>query len=136
MSPECQVVFSAGGRTHSPRYCDAGACLPVRLRGGGIQVLPWGRRTEEAGRLPAGGWAALEAIHAGEWQRWQPLPVKVPVTVLYLADLHGDRLAVTPVMGQCLQGLVARIALERRVYLVALPPLESDVPLPCWPRLV
>jgi len=32
--------------------------------------LPWGRRKEQPGDWPDGGWARFESLHKGYWKRW------------------------------------------------------------------
>lgn len=57
------------------------AQLPVQLKGtmtaaghveGATALLPWGRRKQQEGRLPLGGWARLESIYSGHWDRYFP----------------------------------------------------------------
>ena len=37
-------------------------------------LITWGRRTDEMGNLPLGGWASLEAIQQGKWDYYLPRP--------------------------------------------------------------
>lgn len=39
--------------------------------------LPWGRRREQPGDWPEGGWAREESLEKGFWRRWHPEPVVV-----------------------------------------------------------
>ena len=39
--------------------------------------LPWGRRKEQPGEWPEGGWAREESLGKGYWKRWHPEPVIV-----------------------------------------------------------
>lgn len=39
--------------------------------------LPWGRRKNQPGDWPEGGWARHESLDKPYWQRWQPEPVTV-----------------------------------------------------------
>jgi len=39
--------------------------------------LPWGRRKEQPGAWPEGGWARQESLAKPFWQRWQPAEVVV-----------------------------------------------------------
>ncbi|MHB8655829.1 MAG: hypothetical protein ACYDA9_18350 [Terriglobia bacterium] len=41
--------------------------------------MTWGRCQEESGELPAGGWARLDSIKAGKWDRFIPKPVRLDV---------------------------------------------------------
>lgn len=39
--------------------------------------LPWGRRKEQPGDWPEGGWARHESLGKSYWTRWDPQPVVV-----------------------------------------------------------
>jgi hypothetical protein len=39
--------------------------------------LPWGRRKEQPGAWPEGGWARRESLTKSYWQRWLPVEVVV-----------------------------------------------------------
>lgn len=39
--------------------------------------LPWGRRKEQPGEWPEGGWARQESLSKPYWQRWKPARVVV-----------------------------------------------------------
>ncbi len=39
--------------------------------------LPWGRRREEPGDWPEGGWARAESLGKGYWRRWDPVEVVI-----------------------------------------------------------
>jgi hypothetical protein len=65
------------------------ATLPVRTRRGGTQLLAWGRRHDQAGELPVGGWARLDTIYGGRWDRWFPVRVKLLVKSFMEKDLEG-----------------------------------------------
>ena len=55
------------------------AHLPVRLKNAEIDYLPWGRRKQQLGQLPMGGWARHDSIKQGVWDKWFPKPVKIIV---------------------------------------------------------
>jgi hypothetical protein len=127
------MIDDEEGRTYFP---NPKARLPVRRRDGGIDLLPWGRRKHQAGRLPLGGWARLESIYAGRWDRWFPIPVKICASQFMEKDIEGNShwFDITP--GKWIQGLVARHDHERRVYVVTITPeLESAVH-ERWPRIM
>jgi hypothetical protein len=44
------------------------AKLPILMRDGNISLMEWGRRKEQEGNLPLGGWARLDSIDAGRWE--------------------------------------------------------------------
>ena len=98
------------------------ALLPVKTRTGSIKTLAWGRRREQAGTLPLGGWARLDSIYAGRWDRWFPVAVKIPVKSFMEKDLEGHSHWFDLTRGQWIQGLVARYQQERRIYVVTIEP--------------
>jgi len=108
----------------------------VKTRTGGVALLVWGRRHEQAGQLPLGGWARLDSIHAGRWDRWMPVPVKLPLKSFMERDFEGHSHWYDLTRGQWIQGLVARARYERRVYVVTLEPELPDTPHERWPRIM
>ena len=112
------------------------ALLPVKPRAGGIKTLAWGRRREQAGALPLGGWARLDSIYAGRWDRWFPVPVKIPVKSFMEKDLEGHSHWFDLTRGQWIQGLVARYQHERRVYVVTIEPELPEAVHDRWPRIM
>lgn len=49
------------------------AALPVLLDGSGqIDWIQWGRRKEESGDGPPGGWARLSTMQSGGWAKYRP----------------------------------------------------------------
>ncbi|MEJ2592520.1 MAG: hypothetical protein P8178_14195 [Candidatus Thiodiazotropha sp.] len=130
------VYYTANGQEVRSRFTDSGACLPVRTRHGGVELLPWGRRRQQAGHLPLGGWARLDAIYGGRWDRWRPIPVKLAIGRFMEKDIEdtGRWFDVTP--GKWIQGLVARWEHERRVYVVTITPEMEDAAYARWPRIL
>ena len=76
------VYYSTDGADVRLYFPNPKAQLPVKMRDGHAELLPWGRRHEQSGELPLGGWARLDGIYAGRWDRWMPVPVRLPVLVL------------------------------------------------------
>ena len=112
------------------------AVLPVKTRSGAVELLPWGRRKEQKGALPLGGWARLDYIYTGRWDRWFPVPVKLPIKQFMEKDLEGHTRWYDLTRGQWIQGLVARINYEPRVYVVTVEPELADAVHDRWPRLI
>lgn len=111
--------------------------LPVKLKEGGYRQLPWGRRNGEPGALPFGGWAKLDAIHGGYWDRFFPIPVKIPCEYYMLLDHEGREKWYLNAMKRSIQGLLAREGHERRVYIVTVEPAIEEIDFhPHSPRLV
>ncbi len=112
------------------------AVLPVRMRDHSLQLLGWGRRKGQAGALPFGGWARLDSIHAGRWDRYFPRPVKLPVAAFMERDIEGNSHWYDITKGQWIQGLVARAGSEQRIYVVTVEPTMSDAVHERWPRIL
>jgi hypothetical protein len=130
------VLYSYKGQDVRVFFPTPGAMLPVRTRAGEMALLPWGRRREQAGRLPLGGWARLESIYAGRWDRWFPVPVKLPVSSFMEKDIEGHPYWYDLVKGQWIQGLIAKEKYERRLYIVTVTPELEDAIHDRWPRIV
>lgn len=112
------------------------ATLPVLKRGGHIEQVPWGRRKQQTGTLPLGGWARLDSIHAGRWDRWQPTAVKIPLQRFMEKDRQKNSHWFDVTKGKWVQGLVARYQGEQRVYVVTIEPQRPDAIHDRWPRIL
>jgi hypothetical protein len=130
------VYYSHKGQEIRVFFPHPKATLPVRTRGGDLQLLPWGRRQNQVGRLPLGGWARLEAVYAGRWDRWFPRPVKLPVQGFMERDMEGRSHWYELTKGQWIQGLVARYNQEQRLYVVMVEPEREDAVHERWPRIL
>lgn len=87
--------------------------------------------------LPIGGWARIESIYGGVWERYFPKPVKIPVLSFMEKDFEGHSHWYDLQKGQYIQGLVAKEGNERRVYVVTLEPEPEDAQIHSrWPRVV
>jgi len=130
------VYYSVNDQDVRVYYPNPRAMLPVRTRNGKSALLAWGRRHEQAGGLPPGGWARLDAIYGGRWDRWFPVPVKLPVRSFMEKDFEGRGRWYDLTRGQWIQGLVARYRQERRVYVVTVEPELVDAIHERWPRIM
>jgi hypothetical protein len=130
------VLYTFAGQEIRVFFPNARAGLPVLTRDGEVVRLPWGRRQGQVGRLPLGGWARLDAIHAGQWDRWFPVPVKMPLTAFMERDIEDRSHWYALTKGQWVQGLVARDKYERRVYVVTVTPEAADAMHARWPRIM
>jgi hypothetical protein len=130
------VYYSIHGVDVRLYFPNPKAQLPVRARDGSVTLLLWGRRHDQAGVLPLGGWARLDGIYAGRWDRWMPVPVKLPVKSFMERDFEGHSHWYDLTRGQWIQGLVARERHERRVYVVTVEPELADTPHERWPRIM
>jgi len=130
------VYFTHQGKEFRIFFPNPKATLPVRDRHGDSTLLPWGRRQQQVGKLPLGGWARMDSIHAGRWDRWWPSPGKLPVQGFMEQDLEGRRSWYELTRGQCIQGLVAQDKYEQRVYVVTIEPEREDALHLRWPKLI
>ena len=131
------VELKNGDKTQWVYFPNPEAALPVRLRSGDITWLPWGRRESETIVLPQGGWARLESIQAGKWDKYHPQAVLIPA-VRFMEKDHDSRSHWHEVPeNEWLQGLVTNCLDESRLYVVTLaPPPELAAVHDRWPRLV
>ncbi|MGB5225190.1 MAG: hypothetical protein WBN45_14345 [Arenicellales bacterium] len=130
------VYYTHNGQDIRVYFPNPKAMLPVRAKHGAIQLLPWGRRSGQTGRLPRGGWARLDSIYSGRWERWFPIPVKIPVKSFMEKDIEGHSHWYDLTKGKWLQGLVARDQYEQRVYVVTIEPEMEDAVHERWPRVM
>lgn len=130
------VLYQYKGQDVRTFFPNPRATLPVKTRSGEIQLLPWGRRQNQIGKLPLGGWARLESVYAGRWDRWFPKPVKLQVAGFMEKDIEGQSHWYELTRGQWIQGLVARIQHEQRIYVVTIEPEREDAVHERWPRIL
>ena len=129
------VEFTHRGRDYRLYFPNPRAVLPVRQRNGEVCLLPWGRRSNQVGKLPRGGWARLDSIYAGRWDRFFPVPVKIPLIRFMEKNVDGESRWYDLPKGQWVQGLVAREQREQRVYIVTIEPEIENADHDRWPRI-
>ena len=130
------VYYTIKGQDIRVYFPNPKATLPVTMKDKSIELLPWGRRKEQAGLLPLGGWARLDSIYAGRWDKWFPKPVKLPIKSFMEKDLEGHSHWFDLTKGQCIQGLVARDKYEQRLYVVTITPEMEDAVHNRWPKII
>lgn len=130
------VSYNYNGEEFRCSFPDHNARLPVVRRRGGNVLVTWGRRRNEQGELPLGGWAWLDSIRAGVWNRWQPRPVRLQLRSFMEKDIQGESQWFELTSGQWVQGLLAQNGRERRVYVVIIHPEIAEAVHPRWPRIV
>lgn len=130
------VIFSYQGKMQTVYFARPGAKLPVQLANGEIRLVTWGRRQHEESGMPTGGWARLDAIHAGKWGIYLPKPVRLPIAKFMESDYEGHIHWYEVTAGQFMQGLLAREEQEFRVYIVTIVPQLLDSCHDRWPRIV
>lgn len=130
------VYYSFKGEDIRVYFPNPRAMLPVKEKNGSSILLPWGRRKQQKGLLPLGGWARLDSIHAGRWDKWFPVPVKLPLKSFMEKDMEGTSHWFDLTKGKYVQGLVARDQHEQRVYVVTVEPEMTDAVHERWPRII
>ncbi|MFK5948592.1 MAG: hypothetical protein QM500_07465 [Methylococcales bacterium] len=130
------VYYTHKGRESRIYFPNPKAVLPVIEKDKSIVLLPWGRRKEQQGHLPMGGWARLDSIYAGRWDKWFPIPVKLPIKQFMEKDIQGNSHWFDITKGQFIQGLIARDKYEQRVYVVTITPEFEDAVHERWPRII
>jgi len=130
------VYYSHDGQDVRIYFPNPKALLPVITKDKKTELLPWGRRKEQKGHLPLGGWARLDSIYAGRWDKWFPVPVKLPIKQFMEKDIQGTSHWFDITKGQFIQGLIARDKYEQRVYVVTITPEFEDAVHHRWPRIL
>jgi hypothetical protein len=120
------VYFEHNGDVIRQYFPNPKAVLPIKMKDDSLILLPWGRRQNQTGSLPLGGWARLESIHMGRWDRFFPKPVKIPVLSFMEKDFEGIPHWYDLNKGQYIQGLLARDNNEQRLYVVTIEPELDD----------
>jgi hypothetical protein len=130
------VYYEFEGQEIRVYFPNPKAKLPVIKRDGSVVLMPWGRRKEQRGNLPPGGWARLDSIHAGRWDKWFPIPVRLPVKSFMEKDVEGNTHWYDLTKGKSIQGLIARDGEEQRIYVVTVMPEMADAIHDRWPRIL
>ena len=127
-----------GGKEWKIYFPSPKAALPVLRKNGEIEWVTWGKRKEEPERFFApGGWARLDSVQAGKWQRFHPRPVLLPVQSFMEKDHERQSHWIDVPAGQLMQGLLATHEDQARVYVVTTDtPAEYHWIHDRWPRLV
>lgn len=131
------VYFQHGDDVLRIFFPNPKAVLPVLMSDGEVKLMAWGRRQKQPGNLPMTGWARLDSIYAGRWDKYFPKPVKIPVLSFMEKDLEGVSHWYDLQKGQFIQGLIAREGNEKRIYVVTIEPELEDAQIHSrWPRIV
>ena len=130
------VEYTHKGSVIRTYFPNPKAQLPVRTKDGDVELVGWGRRKEQAGQLPMGGWARLESIDKGIWNKWSPKPVKILVDQFMEKDNQKVSHWFKLNDNQWIQGLMAYFDDERRVYVVTVKPENEQAVHDRWPRVM
>ncbi|BFM07070.1 hypothetical protein [Halioxenophilus aromaticivorans] len=130
------VRFQANGDELKIYFPNPKAVLPVRTKNNGHELVAWGRRETQSGFMPRGGWARLDSIHAGKWSQYSPIPVKIDVQAFMEKDLNNTSQWYELQPGEFIQGLVATLGQECRLYVVTELNPNSNHKSQRWPRVI
>lgn len=119
------------------KFAQRNARLPIYLpKTKEVILIPWGRRPKEQSTLPFGCCARRAAIHAGDWDKFNPKPIRISVDGFMEEDVAGTAHWFEVTKGNFVQGLLATNQTERRVYVVCISPPADEVHFEQWPRLI
>jgi len=121
------VSYKSNGKVIKTYFPIPMAQLPILKRDKSYEMLIWGRRREENGDFPLGGWARHESIQNGVWDKYQPQPVKIPVDNFMEKDKDRVSHWFDLEDGQFLQGLIAHLGQDRRIYVVTVEPKANAI---------
>ena len=121
------VSYISNGKVIKTYFPIPLAQLPILKRDQSNDMLIWGRRREEKGDFPLGGWARHESIQSGVWDKYQPQPVKIPVDSFMEKDKDRVSHWFDLEDGQFIQGLVAHLGHDSRVYVVTVEPEDKSI---------
>lgn len=114
------------------------AALPVIKKDGEIEWVTWGKRKEETvPYFPNGGWARLDSIKEGKWQRFHPIPVLLPLNAFMEKDHDKVSHWFNMKPDEVIQGLLTVHDDAARVYVVTTDtPPEYSYIHDRWPRVI
>lgn len=133
------VIFTFQNKIYTVYFKQPKAMLPVKLKNGECQLVPWGRRENENSEMPLGGWARLASIKSEKDQKWhlyQPKPVKIFIDKFMEKDFEGSPRWYEVTKGKCLQGLLAQQENEFRLYIVTIEPEDLMNCHYRWPHII
>lgn len=130
------VCYIHDPKTIITHFAQPKALLPVKTKAQNMQLVSWGRRIDEKGSLPLGGWASLDSIKQGKWDQFFPKSVKIPVHKFMEQNVEGCSLWFDVTAGHWIQGLLIQHHQEQRVYIVTITPELPENPYQRWPRIL
>src|SRR5882762_3685613 len=140
------LKYIVDGKTLTAAAGVQGATVPILMRGGLVKWVEWGAPAahhvsspDAPGyvlKLPEGHWVDLATLRAGAWWQYKPRPARI-AAIAFGVYLEVEKwIPLKP--GQYIQGALATVFAEQRVYVVTVPPpaeYAGAQPL-CWPRIV
>lgn len=141
------IEYFRDGEQITVHFDSEAAELPVRVRGGFIAFYRWGARhaayisADNIGghvrKFPETGWLSLESIRAGQWDTFEPRPVRILASRFICVSSWQVPCYFALKPGEFIQGMLATITPYRRVYVVTVPPpVEYADEWEDWPRII
>lgn len=113
------------------------AALPILGGSDEVVWVPWGRRREQAGKGPAGGWAWLSSIEDGKWEKYGPTQVSIPAARFMEKDEERVSHWFDLEPGQMIQGIVIGEGDQQKLYVVTTePPSGQEWVHDRWPLIL
>lgn len=129
------VEYTYHGETIKTYFPNPETRLPIRQKTGEVVLVPWGRRKEQPSEFPLGGWARLDSIEKGVWDRYFPKPVKIIVDRFMEKDINRKSHWFDMKASAFIQGLLVQHKQEQRVYVVTIEG-DEDAVHDRWPRII
>jgi len=133
------VTFSYQEKIYTIYFAQTKAVLPVKLKSGVSKLVTWGRRDKEISEMPLGGWARLTSVKNEKGNRWHayfPQAVQLPILKFMEKDFEGNVCWYEVTKGKCIQGLLARVENEFRIYIVTIDPEDLNNCHYRWPHII
>jgi len=102
------------------------AALPVLSVSDEVIWVPWGRRREQPGKGPQGGWARLSSVEEGKWMKYGPTRVRIPASSFMEKDESKVSHWFDLDAGQALEGLVIGEGDQQRVYVITTEAIDDQ----------
>ena len=132
-----EVTYSWHGKEFEVSFSRHHAAkLPVKLKDKQTKLIPWGRHKSQPGELLFGSFVHLDMIYSGRLNKFKPRSVKLPVKSFKVYDFEQRAHWYEVINGQYIQGMVASMHSEQRVYIVVIDPDNELDYHPVWPRII
>jgi hypothetical protein len=133
------VTFHFQNKIYTVYFNQAKAMLPLKFKSGEVKLVTWGRREYENSEMPLGGWARLVNLRNEKYQRWNmyfPKAVQLPIDKFMEKDFEGKPCWYEITKGKCIQGLLAKLDNEYRIYIVTIDPEDLMNCHYRWPHII
>ena len=121
----CFYILNQAG--HGVYFTNAKAKLPVKRKlNDKSELITWGRRKYEGGKLPFGGCVDLDNYDSKAWNAWFPKKVIIPISCFVEQDIEGQSKCFNLTKGKWMQALLVRSDYEKRVYVITKPKISLN----------